>query len=43
MDVQSRGDGCGLYEFTRFMLDAPERRCLRMGSPGQLTTSGGTA
>ena len=25
MDVQSRRDGCGLYEFARFMLDVPER------------------
>jgi DNA-binding winged helix-turn-helix (wHTH) protein len=25
MDVQSRRDGCGLYEFAPFMLDVPER------------------
>ena len=25
MDVQSRRDGCGLYEFARFILDVPER------------------
>jgi DNA-binding winged helix-turn-helix (wHTH) protein len=25
MDVQSRRDGCGLYEFAQFTLDVPER------------------
>ena len=25
MDMQSRRDGCGLYEFAHFMLDVPER------------------
>ena len=25
MDMQSRRDGCGLYEFAQFMLDVPER------------------
>jgi DNA-binding winged helix-turn-helix (wHTH) protein len=25
MDMQSRRDGCGLYEFDRFMLDVPDR------------------
>jgi DNA-binding winged helix-turn-helix (wHTH) protein len=25
MDVQSRRDGCGLYEFAPFMLDVPQR------------------
>ena len=55
MDVQSRRDGCGLYELAQFMLDVPERylssgaerrgvrRCLPVISPGELTTSGGPA
>jgi DNA-binding winged helix-turn-helix (wHTH) protein len=25
MDMESRRDGCGLYEFAQFMLDVPER------------------
>jgi len=25
MDVQSRRDGCGLYEFDQFLLDVPQR------------------